>query len=190
MLALLALACSAPSDLPPTPPVAPPAPVPAPSDEALARANAAADDLATTLRARLQGAMKEGGPTAAVRVCADEAQALAHAAGERHGATVGRSSLRLRNPADAPPDWVAAWLGEQGERTAAGVEGFARVEGGHARVVRPIAIEAPCLTCHGPPASIVPEVQAVLAERYPADAATGYALGDLRGALWSEVALP
>lgn len=155
--------------------------------EALAAANAAADRLGSTLRARLLGAMAEGGPARAAVVCADEAQALTRAAATESGARVGRSSLRLRNAADAAPDWVAAWLSEAGERPAAGVVGLAQATETHARVLRPIALEAPCLSCHGDPASLAPEVAAVLHERYPDDRATGYALGDLRGALWAEV---
>jgi hypothetical protein len=87
--------------------------------------------------------------------------------------------------ATPPPEWVAAWLREQGERPAAGVVGFARVEDGRARVLRPIAIEGPCLSCHGD--AITPAVSALLAEHYPNDRAVGYQLGDLRGALYAEV---
>ena len=47
-----------------------------------------------------------------------------------------------------------------------------------------------CLACHGAPEQIPAEVAAILAERYPDDQATGYAVGDLRGALWAEVRLP
>jgi len=179
---------TAPAPATTPPPAAEPAPPPAMTpDAALAAANAAADRLGSTLRARLLLAMTEGGPAAAVRVCADEAQALTAAAATESGARVGRSSLRLRNAADGPPDWVAAWLTEAGERPAAGAAGVSQASDGHARVLRPIAIEAPCLSCHGEPASISPEVAAVLHERYPDDRATGYALGDLRGALWAEV---
>ena len=32
----------------------------------------------------------------------------------------------------------------------------------------------------------LPELSAVLAERYPDDQATGYAAGDLKGAIWAE----
>ena len=56
-----------------------------------------------------------------------------------------------------------------------------------ARVLRPLAIEAPCLLCHGRREALAPGVEALLAERYPGDAATGYSLGDLRGALHAEV---
>ena len=44
-----------------------------------------------------------------------------------------------------------------------------------------------CLTCHGPVEAIPPEVRAVLRKRYPSDQATGYSVGDLRGAAWAEV---
>lgn len=154
---------------------------------ALVRANAAADHLATTLRARLLAAMREGGPVAAASVCADEAQALTRDAATSQGARVGRSSLRLRNPENAAPPWVAAWLEGHGERAAEGAQGFARVEEGRARVLRPIAVEGPCVSCHGPSEAIAPEVASILRERYPEDRATGYSVGALRGALWAEV---
>lgn len=157
---------------------------------ALTRANAAADQLATALRARLRAAMAEGGPPGAVEVCSQEAPSIAATAARETGARVGRSSLRLRNPSNAAPSWVASWLREQGERSAAGVEGFARIEDGHARVVRPIVVEAPCLSCHGSRETIAPEVVSSLDARYPDDRATGYAAGDLRGALWAEAEVP
>jgi hypothetical protein len=134
--------------------------------------------------------MAEGGPEAAVRVCADEAQATARRVADERGGSVGRASLRLRNPANAAPDRVAAWLAAQGERPAAGVDGFERVDavgdGRVARVLTPIAVEPPCLACHGSAEGLPPAVKALLAEKYPADAATGYAAGDLRGAVWAE----
>lgn len=53
-------------------------------------------------------------------------------------------------------------------------------------MIHPIAIEAPCLACHGPADGLAPEIRAKLTAAYPQDPATGYALGDLRGALWAE----
>jgi Protein of unknown function (DUF3365) len=154
--------------------------------EALAAANAAADELGRTLRARLLEAMADGAPAAA-EVCANEAATRTAEVGARNHASVGRGSTRMRG-ATPPPPWVQAWLVAQREGSAEGVTGWQRVEEGHARVLRPIVIEAPCLTCHGE--TVSPEVQALLATRYPDDRATGYRLGDLRGALWAEVALP
>jgi len=83
------------------------------------------------------------------------------------------------------PDWVAAWLRQQGERPVEGVEGI-RGEAGPARFLAPIGVEPICLNCHGPAASIPPDVRAALSELYPDDRAIGYAVGDLRGALWAE----
>ena len=49
--------------------------------------------------------------------------------------------------------------------------------------IRGIFIERPvCLSCHGPPGSLDPEVTTALKNLYPQDEATGYRMGDLRGA--------
>jgi hypothetical protein len=155
---------------------------------------AAATRLKTELRAKLQTAMKDGGPAKAIDVCATEAPLLYSKIAKETGVKVGRASLRLRNPADAPPAWVAEWLKAQGERKAEGVEGVRAVvdAGGgkkSARVLQPIAIEAPCLACHGGATKIAADVKDALSARYPQDLATDYALGDLRGAVWAERAV-
>lgn len=161
------------------------------SSDALARAEAAAKKLGGALRTRLVDAMNQGGAPSAVRVCADEAPGIAAAIQKETGASLGRASLRPRNPNSAAPAWVGAWLAAQGERKAEGVAGMSAVvdteRGRMARVIKPITIEAACLSCHGAPGTISPEVSAVLQARYPSDRATGYAIGDLRGALWAEV---
>jgi hypothetical protein len=164
---------------------APPPPAPAPAEGDIERARAAAMKLGKTLKTRLVGAMQDG-PPAAVRVCSEEARSLTTSIATETGVRVGRSSLRLRNPDNAGPPWVTAWLREQGERPAQGTAGVATVEAGTARFLAPIAVEGFCLTCHGPPDAIPPEVRDVLRERYPTDRAVGYAAGDLRGALWAE----
>ena len=158
---------------------------------ALARARSAMKMLGTTLKGELVKTMKAEGPTAALQVCATDAQALTASVAANAGVKVGRSSLRLRNPSDAGPNWVADWLKQQGERSATEVEGMAttaeRDDGTSVvRALAPIAIEAPCLVCHGPDEGRSAELSAILADKYPGDKATGYALGDLRGAIWAE----
>ena len=97
-------------------------------------------------------------------------------------------SLKARNPADRPDEyersvleaWAAQWeegLLPEESAEATQVDGRAVL-----RYMRPITIMAPCLTCHGDPATMMPELRAVLDERYPGDEAVGYAEGDLRGA--------
>lgn len=165
------------------------------SEQAVAIANQLLDKLMGDLKARLTAAMEQGGPAAAIEVCTTEAQRITAAVPEIAGAgveaKVGRSSLKLRNPANKAPDWVQRWLEAQDERPAAGLKApvaVATMDGKRiARVIRPIAIQGMCLTCHGPTLMIPPDVQAVLKARYPDDQATGYALGALRGAAWAEV---
>jgi hypothetical protein len=168
----------------------PAAPDPA---EALAaeRAESAGKALAGRLEERVLRALTEGGPVGAVDACHLEAPGLTAEVSRGRGVRAGRSSLRLRNPANAGPDWVQAWLTAQGERPAEGLAPVVQVastaEGKVSRRIQPIAIKPPCLLCHGEPAQVAPEVRAALRERYPQDQALGYRLGDLRGALWVEI---
>jgi hypothetical protein len=185
-----------PSVAPPTEPasatVLPSAssPTGAAETDPLARADAAAARLGKTLRSKLEEAQKTRGNAAAIEACAGEAQQVVAEIGKDTGVKVGRSSLRLRSPKDAPPTWVAEWLKAQGAGSGGTTGVRALVEtpkGKVARVIRPIRIETPCLGCHGDTSGFIPEVRAVLAAKYPSDHATGYQLGDLRGALWAEL---
>jgi hypothetical protein len=174
------------------PPASPPSPGADDTVEAAARQRAerAAKQLGSTLLRELMQALANGEPATALEVCSTRAPAISAEVGESSGVIVGRSSLRLRNPGNAAPTWVRSWLDEQGERPAAGVTGFTRVDetpnGKVARFLAPIVVEGPCLNCHGARDTLTPRVVALLDERYPQDAATGYAAGDLRGALWAE----
>lgn len=187
---LLAVACSSPGS---GSSGGAPASASAQSKEeaALASARSAAGKLGTAVRTKLMDAMNNGGPANAVQVCSAEAQGIAEQVAQETGASVGRSSLKLRNPKDAPPGWVQTWLVAQGDKPAAQtqpIEGvFDSPAGRVARVLKPIAIDGVCLSCHGDPSQISEPVKAVLGSKYPEDKATGYKAGDLRGALWAEV---
>lgn len=161
----------------------------APSPEAVGRARAAADGLGRTLQGRLLAALDSGGPAHAVTYCADSAQALTESQA-REGVYVRRVSLRVRNPANRPDATERTMLLRldslhragtmPGEitRTAQGPGGERLVE-----YVRPIVVQERCLACHGDPERFAPPIRKVLAARYPADSATGYRVGDLRGML-------
>ncbi len=165
------------------------------ADPALDSARAAAMAFSGRLRARLQGAMAEGGPVAAVEVCHDDAPRIAEAVMAEHGLRLGRVAVpgRNRNPAHAPDDWRLATLevfqaavdggAPAGEQIAVLRDGLP--DGVALRMMRGIATEPGCLACHGGKAT--PEVREAIAARYPGDRATGFAVGDLRGALWVEV---
>lgn len=196
------LACSGGAEPSASPPVVVEEPTPPPVVDRAA-AEAAALDAAQAgigrvgkaLKGRLQEAMVQGGPEAAVEACADEAMGLTALAQGRAPVRVGRASLKRRNPRNTGPDWVQAWLLEaeaaaKAKGDALSVQGLREVvetpEGPVAHVLVPIQTEGLCLSCHGSAEEISPEVQAVLDARYPEDAATGYAAGELRGAFWAE----
>lgn len=189
--ALVVLACSSPGSGTSGAPSGTASSATSKEEAALASAKAAAGKLGAAVRTRLVDAMNHGGAPNAVQVCAAEAQGIAEQVAKETGAKVGRSSLKLRNPKDAPPGWVETWLLAQGDKKAdatQGIEGvFDAPNGRVARFLKPIGIEGTCLSCHGDPAQMAEPVKAALAEKYPGDKATGYTMGDLRGALWAEV---
>ncbi len=99
-----------------------------------------------------------------------------------------RTSLKLRNPANAPDPAEQLALDRVQKDLEAGVPPKVLIQqinlptgGKEWRVYRPIAVAPQCLTCHGPRDSFPPELRARLAERYPKDEAVGYAAGQWRG---------
>lgn len=55
--------------------------------------------------------------------------------------------------------------------------------GKYLRYAKAIAIQPLCLTCHGTADTMPEEVKARLGTEYPLDQATGYSVGELRGAV-------
>jgi len=164
-----------------------PAPAVAEPDPAESRpeqAAAAAQALGSRLKARLVATLQDEGAVAAIDVCSIEAPAIAAAVSSQSGLDVGRTSLKVRNPANAPDPRERAVLTEWQQALAAGTAAEdlpVHVETGDEFLwMKPIALEGPCLTCHGK--DLAAPVASAIAERYPEDRATGYALGDLRGA--------
>jgi hypothetical protein len=155
-----------------------------------AASRAAIKELGAALQGELQSAIKAGGPLNAIKVCNTKAPKLAEETSAKQGWKVGRTSLKTRNPDNAPDAWETKVLQEFDRRKGAGedtakLEQFEVVtENGKKtfRYMKAIAIpeNAPCVNCHGD--KIEAKVQDKLKELYPKDQATGYKTGDLRGA--------
>lgn len=148
----------------------------------LDRAVTAQQEMASTLMAELKGELSTGSPATAVTVCRDMAPMIAEYIADEHGVRIGRTSHRLRNPANTAPEWAATAVEQRRSTTAF----FAGPEG-EVAVLTPIVTKPPCLTCHGPTDGLDEAVAASLAESYPEDRAVGFADGDLRGWFWVEV---
>jgi hypothetical protein len=163
--------------------------------DAIERAKAAAQAFSGNLRGKLQAAMRDGGPIAAVEVCQAEAPAIAAGVMREHGLRLGRVALpgRNRNPDQAAQGWQLETLQafQQAVENGAPAAEQMRIyrdglpQGIALRMMRGIETEAVCTVCHG--TTIAPDVQAIIARHYPDDGATGFEVGDLRGALWVEV---
>ena len=146
------------------------------------QAREARDTLFSLLGGRLGNAMGTVGPASAISVCAEEAPIIAAEVSRKHGLTIGRTSFRLRNPKNEPPDWAKPMVAARVEQDTylAGPEG-------ELGVLLPIPMNDLCVTCHGRSDQISPEVKEALALKYPDDKAVGFAPDDLRGWFWVEV---
>ncbi len=157
------------------------------TDMLAAEARAIASAFGEKLKGELVGAIKVDGPVKAIEVCNVSAPAIA-ADASANGWSVGRTSLKTRNTKNAPDAWEKRTLGEFDAAKSAGadatkLERSEMVEKNGVRTFRfmkAIPVAEPCLTCHGE--SIKAPVKARLAEPYPDDRATGYKVGDIRGA--------
>lgn len=163
-----------------------PGEVPAELAPVVARAEQALQALQTALVARLSEELTRNGPAAAVMVCRDEAQAITERVAKEQGVEIGRTSHRLRNPANAARPWANPFVLEAAARKAAEVTTRVVDLGDRVGVLRPIGTAEMCTRCHGEQAVVRPAIGAMLDAAYPQDRATGFAVGDLRGWMWAE----
>lgn len=159
------------------------------SDDAmLGEARKVATTLPPKLLAVLQEEIKKSGPEGAIPVCRDMAPKMAGEISQQTGWKIKRVSLKPRNEARAIPDaWEKAALEDFDKRAAAG-EPPTKLEkgenvGNEYRYVKALPVQPLCLSCHGPEDQISPAVKSVLSQHYPNDRATGYSVGQIRGAI-------
>ena len=134
----------------------------------------------------LQRALQEGlagGPEAAIAACRTRAPEIA-ASISRDGVRVGRTSHRLRNPANAAPAWVAPLLDRAVSDAAQRAPQTVALSADRRGYVEPITVQPMCLTCHGEALSAA--ISSRLEALYPEDRAVGFRVGDFRGLFWAE----
>lgn len=160
-------------------------------DDVAARMKAArpvVKEFGKSLKGKLISAMKSGGPMRAISVCTVAAPEITERLSEAKGWRVARTALKVRNPGNAPDAWerkvlemfVAKAKGGADPKTLEHGE-FAVVDGEKVfRYMKAIPTAKPCLTCHG--TNIDAKVSAAIKDAYPEDKATGFKLGDIRGA--------
>ena len=97
---------------------------------------------------------------------------------------IGRTSAKLREPANAAPSWAVGPRNDQ-----PGEQRLSANTGGSLGVTLPITLAANCLAFHGSPDTIDPVVTAARAAKYPKDQATGFKERDIRGGSGSRLRL-
>nr|VFK23204.1 MAG: Protein of unknown function (DUF3365) [Candidatus Kentron sp. MB] len=146
-------------------------------------------ELFTALKGELEKALGTKGPAGAIPVCKTKVPELGKAFKEKYpNWVIGRTSLKTRNPANAPDAWERKVLEGFEARKAAGedpkkMEYVESVEKDGAMVFRymkAIPTAEVCILCHG--GQLAPDVAAKLDELYPEDQARGFDVGDIRGA--------
>ncbi len=142
--------------------------------------------LLAPFKTELQEALRTGlaqGTVEAIAACQIRAPAISQAL-SRDDIRVGRSSDRLRNPANIPPQWVDSILETYIARNSDRSPRIVALTDKRSGYVEPILVQPLCLTCHGE--ALVPGVALQINELYPEDRAVGYRVGDLRGVFWVE----
>ena len=138
------------------------------------------------LKQELVKAMKAGGPLNAISTCNLKAPEITSQVNKDSNVKISRTSLKNRNPDNAPNEWQRAVLMKFEQRKAAGEDvvkmGYSEVVGDEFRFMKAIPTAEICLKCHG--SSIDPKFTALLDKLYPGDKARGYKLGDIRGAFY------
>jgi hypothetical protein len=149
-----------------------------------------AQEFMQQLAGTLKQQIKSSGTESAISVCKEVAPALAKQY-SNDSRRVSRVSLKPRNQTLGTPkadENLALQNFDQLQRegTAGALELVTVYEdagGEWHHYMRAIPTQSLCLQCHGKPEDISENVKALLAKEYPADQATGYSPGEIRGAV-------
>jgi len=154
-------------------------------------------DLFATLKGELEKALGTSGPADAIPVCKTKVPEIGKAFQEKYPDwKIRRTSLKTRNPANAPDAWEREVLKGFETRKVIGEDpkemeysAFVKQDGATVfRYMKAIPTQEVCTLCHGAP--LIPDVVAKLDELYPQDQARGFKVGDIRGAFSFTQPLP
>lgn len=152
----------------------------------ISQGNELATRAQSTLLANVSKAMQEGGPVHTIQFCNTAAMSILDSVAGDSSISLGRISDRYRNPLDAPTTAndktaIEALKNTTPTSTTSIVLGE---KDGSVTYYKPIFIGMPtCLKCHGDPESdLSNDTRDILASLYPQDRATGYKMGEFRGA--------
>ncbi|MDD2582948.1 MAG: DUF3365 domain-containing protein [Desulfuromonadaceae bacterium] len=144
----------------------------------------AISQLGQEMRKKLAESMQKNGPAVAIEVCAKDAPNISSRIEKELGVTIKRTSLKIRNPRNAPDldeKYILktlASLFKAGGELPLGVTPFPN---NHRRFYKTIIVEQACLKCHGDSIKMDKLVRSEIIAMYPNDKAIDYKEGELRG---------
>jgi len=141
----------------------------------------ATNALVSEMMGELMAALDAGDAAAAISVCREKAPSVAAQVSDQYGVKIGRTSHKLRNPANVAPAWAEPYV-----KDLVADPTYLAGPNGEMGALLPIHLKADCQMCHGPVEMIDDDIQAAIAEHYPDDHAFGFAEGGLRGWFWVE----
>jgi hypothetical protein len=138
------------------------------------------DTLSYTLKEKISA----GGFENAVSFCQLKAIDLTQTFSDDH-TSIKRTSLKVRNRNNQADELEKSQIQHFQDLIDSGAVLKSKLVAEHTGVVhffKPIIMQPLCLNCHGDPKKdISPATLAILEQKYPADEATGYTNGELRG---------
>ena len=158
-------------------------------EDGVASSRAAIKEFAQNLKGYLKAGLESSVPAEEkLLMCKSGALEATSRIEEEKGFRVRRTSLRVRNPDNAPDAWESKVLEQFQARKESGsgiadLDYAAIVDNGQDRQFRymkAIPVGEVCVICHGK--AIDPELIFWLEKIYPGDRARGFELGEIRGA--------
>ncbi|NQV53332.1 MAG: DUF3365 domain-containing protein [Flavobacteriales bacterium] len=162
-------------------------PVPLESMTAYEKGQYFASSTKAVLGKQLMGKLHGDGTLAALEFCNLQAMHFTDSMSLKHNAAIKRVTDQARNAKNKANPTEAEIIGRWKRALSAGkvIEPLLDSNAdGSFNFYAPILTNAMCLRCHGNQGDIQPEVAHTLNQLYPADRATGYGAGELRG-IWS-----
>lgn len=146
--------------------------------------------LAGNLKKELSESIQSDGPVAAINTCKIKAPEITDQLNSEDSVTIKRTSLRLRNPNNTADSWEQKVLTSFEEKLASGTsiknlihsEKITTRNQTTFRMMRAIPMQPVCLSCHGDKKVMSNDLITALQQEYPNDLATGFSVGEIRGA--------
>jgi hypothetical protein len=143
-------------------------------------------EFANTLNPTLNGAMaQDKSGVLGMGVCSSMASKMVNEYNNiTPNVTIRRTALKYRNPANKPDktdEEVMYALADSKDFKPVAVD-----MGSTYRVYKPLKMDLRCLACHGDKNRMSNGVKEMISKKYPDDMATGFEVGDFRGAIVAE----